>query len=148
MLTEDDVVLAVCDWLTNTGWTILSRALATERGDDVVARNHTRTLRVEAKGGGSSKEGTRRYGKEFTLGQCQINVAMATLRAMKVASARTDVAAVAFPDTANYRRVVEPVLPALTDAAITVLLVSPEKNVQPLPGPASGRQDTSHPFHP
>lgn len=129
MLTEDDVVLAVCDSLATTGWRIVSRAFATERGDDIVAERQGRLLRVEAKGGGSSKEGTRRFGKEFTLGQCQINVGMAVLRALKVASAGTEDAAVAFPDTSNYRRVVEPVLPALAAASVSVFLVSPDRQV-------------------
>lgn len=130
MLTENDVVLAVCADLERSGWTIISRALTTERGDDIVAeRQGTRHI-VEAKGGGSSKEGTRRFGQEFTLSQCQICVAKASLRAMKVISADDGTqAAIAFPDTTNFRRVVEPVLPALRTLGITVYLVRPDHSV-------------------
>jgi hypothetical protein len=110
----------------------VSRALATDRGDDIVAERPRQVLRVEAKGGGSSKEGSRRYGQEFTLGQCQINVGMAVLRSLKVTSTRVEQAAVAFPDTMNYRRVVEPILPAMAGASITVYLVDPDRTVRAL----------------
>ena len=133
MLTEDQVVLAVCAYLERSGWTVVSRALATERGDDIVAERGGNRHIVEAKGGGSSKEGTRRFGKEFSLGQCQVNVGMASLRAMRVASAEDGTqAAIAFPDSANYRRVLEPVLAALRRINVTVYLVSSDLAVNTL----------------
>jgi aspartate carbamoyltransferase catalytic subunit len=42
--------------------------------------------------------------------------------------------AAAFPDAANYRRVVESVIPALTAAAVSVYLVAPDEGVTILSG--------------
>ena len=132
MLREDDVVDAICEWLVGRGWVIVSRALATQRGDDIIAERGGRILRVEAKGGGSSKEGTRRFGKEFTLGQCQVSVGMAILRALRFVSEGETEGAVALPNTGNFRRVVEPVLPAVERAGIAVLLVDERGQVEAL----------------
>lgn len=128
MLYEDHVVDAVCAHLALDGWTIESFAHAHQRGDDIVATRGPQTLRVEAKGGGSSKEGTKRFGEHFTLGQCDISASKATFRALRVVSAG-DIAAVAFPDTGNYRRVLGPVLPALAVQGITVYLVKEDRSV-------------------
>lgn len=123
MLTEDQVVDAVRAHLEAQGWVIESFAHAHQRGDDIVAARANRTLRVEAKGGGSSKPGTNRYGQPFTLQQSRTAAAKATFRALGVVSNGDD-AGIAFPDTANYRRVLDPVRPALTNQSITVFLVA------------------------
>jgi hypothetical protein len=133
VLYEDDVVDAVCVHLQASGWIIQSFARAHQRGDDIVATRDARTLRVEAKGGGSSKPGTKRFGKQFSLGQCGISASQATFRALGVVSAG-DEGAVAFPDTADYRRVLGPVLPALARAHITVYMVAEDHSVTPLSG--------------
>lgn len=112
VLTEDQVVNAVRGHLEAAGWVIESYAHAHQRGDDIVAVQHGRRLRIEAEGGGSSKPGTNRYGQAFTLGQCDISASKATFRALGAVS-DGDEAGIAFPDTANYRRVLGPVLPAL-----------------------------------
>jgi hypothetical protein len=58
---------------------------------------------------GRSKAGTNRFGKPFTLGQCKVSASKATFLALGVVSVG-DEGAVAFPHTANYRRVMTPVL--------------------------------------
>jgi hypothetical protein len=131
MLYEDHVVDAVCAHLETEGWTIKSRAYAHQRGDDIVATRDGAILRVEAKGGGSSKEGTKRYGEPFKLGQCHTSACKASFRALGVVSAGEQ-AAVAFPDTPNYRRVLGPVMPALIAQAITVYLVGEDRSVTTL----------------
>lgn len=130
MLTEDQVVNAVSASLERNGWTIRSRALAHQRGDDIVATCRDKTLVVEAKGGGSSKPGTKRYGLEFTRGQCHINVGMAVLRALRVTAAGRAAAGVAFPDTPHYRRELDAVRSALERLQIQVWLVAPNLDVR------------------
>ena len=96
MLYEDHVVDAVRDHLKALGRTIESVAYAHQHGDDIVASSGQRTLRIEAKGEGSSKAGTNRFNKPFTLGQCKVSASKATFRALGVVSAG-DEGAVAFP---------------------------------------------------
>ena len=69
VLTEDQVIDAVRDYLVRRSWRIVARATAVQRGDDLVAEREGERLVVEAKGAGSSKVGTARYGKTFNKGQ-------------------------------------------------------------------------------
>ena len=123
MLTEDEVVDAVCRELQARGWEIVRRATASQRGDDIVAARGEDRLVIEAKGAGSSKEGTRRYGKEFNSGQVFDHVAKAILKALRVVSAGESLAGVALPDNENHRREVEQVSRALTELGIAVFWV-------------------------
>lgn len=86
-LYEDDVVHAVMAHLESEGWTIDSFALSHQHGDDIVASRGDQRLVIEAKGDGSSKSTTARFGKTFTRNQVKTHVAVAVVRAMGVASA-------------------------------------------------------------
>ncbi len=123
MLTEDAVVDAVAGHLEREGWSVESRVLAVQQGDDLVVTRAGRRMLVEAKGEGSSKPGTRRYGQAFDRGQVHDHVAKAVLRAMRAVSAG-DVGAVALPDNADHRREVERVAPALGRLGVVVYWVS------------------------
>jgi HJR/Mrr/RecB family endonuclease len=65
VLTEDAVMNALCDYLTADGWKIVLKATPDQRGTDVVATRAGVRMEVEAKGEGSSKTHTRRYGQQF-----------------------------------------------------------------------------------
>ena len=98
MLTEDDIIDAVRDHLIRHGWNIVARATATQRGYDLVAERGGRRLIVEAKGEGSSKESSARYGQSFNKGQVFDHVAKAILKALRVAVSGANGAAIAVPD--------------------------------------------------
>jgi hypothetical protein len=129
MLTEDQVVDAVCRTLTERGYAITTRATSKQHGHDVVAEKDGVSNVIEAKGAGSSKEGTARYGSEFNSNQVFDHVAKAVLKAMRVVSLGEGRAGVAFPDNANHRRQVEQVTQALSDAGIGVFWVSESGDV-------------------
>lgn len=129
MLYEDDVVDAVCTYLEAGGWRIESRAHAHQHGDDIVAMRGDERCVVEAKGAGSSKVGTRRYGSAFDRGQVKSHVGVAILRALGVASAGTALSAVAFPDDRNHRDIAGRILPALAAAGVGVFWVDDDHNV-------------------
>lgn len=129
MLYEDDVVNAVVAHLRADGWEIVSTALATQPGDDIVATRHGERLIVEAKGQGSSKAHTSRYGQSFDSGQVLTHVSVAILRALHVASAGTSTAAVALPADAAHRRRVDPALPALSKVGVIVFWVEQDGGV-------------------
>jgi Holliday junction resolvase-like predicted endonuclease len=57
ILTEDQVVDAVCRTLESDGYSIAQRALATQHGYDIVARKNGVELIIEAKG---AREARRR----------------------------------------------------------------------------------------
>ena len=130
VLTEDAVIDAVCRHLVADRWEIVSRATATEHGVDIVATREGARLEVEAKGAGSSKPYTARYGQVFNRGQVFDHVAKAVLKALRVASAGNARAAIAFPDNGDHRAEVELVRVALQRAGIIVFWVSEEGTVR------------------
>ncbi|MEL6439548.1 MAG: hypothetical protein AAFQ80_09875 [Cyanobacteria bacterium J06621_8] len=86
MLYEDDVIEAVCTYLKDQDFTILSKCATTEKGDDMIAEHPfgKYNLYIEAKGETSSKEGTNRYGMLFKGSQMLDHVAKAFYRAAKM----------------------------------------------------------------
>jgi len=130
VLTEDQVVDAVCRALVRDGYSIERQALATQRGFDIVARRDDAKLVIEAKGAGSSKERTARYGKEFNSNQVFDHVAKAVLKALRVTSSGSAQAAIALPDNASHRREIELVAPALRRADVTVFWVGDDAKVR------------------
>lgn len=124
MLTEDDVVESVCAFLTSNGYEIVTRATAMQRGHDVVALKDAVQVIVEAKGEGSSKSSTARFGQTFSKNQVFSHVAKAILKALRVVSAGDARAAVAFPDDPNHRAEVALVSQALRSAGIGVFWVT------------------------
>ncbi len=129
MLYEDDVVDAVCAHLKADGWQIESVAHAHQHGDDIVAVRGDERLVVEAKGAGSSKEGTRRFGQPFNGGQVKTHVGVAVLRALGVASEGAAFAAVALPDNEHHRRIAGRAAPALTKAGVGIFWVDETHHV-------------------
>jgi hypothetical protein len=129
MLFEDDVVAAVVDHWRADGWTIVSTALATQHGDDIVATRDGVRLVVEAKGEGSSKPYTKRYGSTFTPRQAYTHVSVAVLRTLRVVSEGTSTAAIALPADAAHRREVDRVQSALSRLGIRVFWVDQERGV-------------------
>jgi Holliday junction resolvase-like predicted endonuclease len=124
MLTEDQIVDAVCRDLVKHGYTIVTRATAIQHGEDIVATKDAERGTIEAKGASSSKEGTARYGKPFSKGQVFDHVAKAVLKALRVVAATDGRAGVALPDDVNHRREIEQVAGVLRQAGVGVFWVS------------------------
>jgi hypothetical protein len=129
MLTEDDVTDAVQTHLCALGWTVLSRVYAHQRGDDLVVERDGHRLVIEAKGEGSSKPGTARYGSTFDSGQVFSHVAKAVLKGLRAASTGSAWGAIALPDTEYHREEVALVQPALSLAGVGVFWVSADGTV-------------------
>ncbi len=129
VLYEDQVVQAVCAALEGAGWNIVSRAFAHQHGDDIVAERGAERLVVEAKGAGSSKKGTRRFGLEFNRGQVRSHVGVAVLRALAVASRGTSLAAIALPDNTQHRDIAGSAATALSRAGIGIFWVAEDGSV-------------------
>jgi Holliday junction resolvase-like predicted endonuclease len=105
MLTEDDVVEAVCQHLQASGYRILSRCATTQRGEDIVAEHPSGvTLRVEAKGETSSKSVTKRFGKPFDNAQANNHVAKAFYAAAEMLGAHGGRVALGFSGDAAAPR--------------------------------------------
>lgn len=131
-LYEDDVVRAVMVHLEAEGWTIDSFALSHQHGDDIVASRGVQRLVIEAKGDGSSKSSTARFGKPFTRNQVKTHVAVAVVRAMRVACSGVARAAVALPGSEFHRVEIDRIAPALQQLGVQVFWVAPDLSVEVL----------------
>lgn len=129
MLTEDDVIDAVTSHLSARGWQEVTRARATQTGYDLVVERGRTRLIVEAKGAGSSKAHSARYGPPFNRRQVRARVANAVLKALRVVSSDGPRAAVALPDNEHHRREIDQVARALRDMKIGVFWVNAEGDV-------------------
>jgi hypothetical protein len=129
MLTEDVVIRALREHLAADGWQIVSWSAPDQHGTDLVAVRDGTRLEVEAKGGGSSKPHTARYGQPFSTAQVRVHVGEAVLTALRVVATGTARAAVAFPDTPRHRSQAGPVEQVLHRLGITVYWVREDGSV-------------------
>ena len=111
MLSEPEVIDAVCAKLVTQGYRILQQLGTTQHGVDIVAVKQTtptRELYLEAKGATSSKKNSKRFGQPFGNDQIPDHVATAFYQVAKVLSnKRQDKveirAGIALPDTQKHR---------------------------------------------
>jgi hypothetical protein len=129
ILTEDQVIDAVSVYLETQSWRIVSRATAIQHGDDLVAERRDERLVIEAKGAGSSKIGTARYGKTFSSGQVFDHVAKAVLKALRVVTEGSALAGIALPGDNAHRAEIARVGDALAQLQIAVFWVSTDRLV-------------------
>jgi Holliday junction resolvase-like predicted endonuclease len=130
MLTESQVINAVCRHLGRNGWRIVSRCTESERGDDIVAEHRasgTRVL-VEAKGETSSKKHTNRFGMAFNSRQVSSHVSRAFFRAARTVGTRMR-GAIALPLTDLHIDRISSVEPALRRLRLEVFWVDSKGRV-------------------
>jgi Holliday junction resolvase-like predicted endonuclease len=70
ILTEDQVVDAVCRTLASAGYSIAQRALATQHGYDIVARKDGIDLIIEAKARGARRRALPATASSSTRTRC------------------------------------------------------------------------------
>ena len=131
MLSEDDVVSAVCDYLKKNGYHVVSSCTTKQQGVDVVAENQSSKsmLRVEAKGETSNDPTSARFGKPFDNAQVHSHVAGAFHAAAAMLSDNGDRVAMAFPDTPLHRRYVERIGEAIRRLDLAVFWVGAGRDV-------------------
>ena len=133
LLTENDVVEAVCRHLEANGMAIISRCSTKEQGYDIVARypDTNRRLIVEAKGATSARADSARFEQGFSRNQIRSHVARAfysAAAALQRENGNAD-AAITFPDTSNHRRFVDAIARSLDVLGIKVFWVQEDGNV-------------------
>lgn len=129
MLTEERVIQAVCRVLETHSYKIVGTSSASQHGDDIVAQRAGERLVIEAKGAGSSKPATARYGQEFTGAQVFDHVAKAVLKALREVAKGTARPGVALPDNKHHRNEIRQVQAALEQAGIGVFWVDDDESV-------------------
>jgi hypothetical protein len=85
---------------------------------------------VEAKGAGSSKATTKRYGQLFTGNQVGSHIGVAAVRALRRVSSGIDYPTLVFPDNRHHRDRVNAISPALAQLRIGIFWVSDNHEVK------------------
>jgi hypothetical protein len=135
MLTENDIVHVLANYLRRHGYRIDHQRSTRERGIDIEAteKRTGRRLLVEAKGATSSKAGTHRYNRPFTRNQAGSHVAVALYCAARLrqefAEERPKIA-LAFPDDEVHSQLIERISTSLRDLKIAVYFVSKDRDVR------------------
>jgi hypothetical protein len=136
MLTENDIVRLLKDYLDKNGYKVQQALTTTEKGIDIIAVNlqTSERLYIEAKGETSSKDTSNRFGKPFTNNQIKNHIAKAILASIKVlASNISDKnvrVAIALPLTKGHQKEIETIKNILTSWGIKIYLVDIEKTIE------------------
>ena len=135
MLTEEHVIEAVCDYLSDRGYVIDQQCRTTQHGIDIIATQASSgvTLRVEAKGETSNRKGSRRFGKGFNRGQSRIHVAAALYAAIATKDAHlapNDRVGIALPSTNHHREFISRIEPTLKMLGIAMFWVGSDRQVE------------------
>ena len=135
MLTENDIIDAVCDYLVADGYKILERRYTDQKGIDIVARHPQAAgrLLIEAKSETSSDPRTKRYGKPFDDAQVGVHVAEAFRTAAKLQAetqGMEDSVGIALPQTSLHQKHLSGIKSALDSLGIVVYFVQPDRSVK------------------
>ncbi len=130
MLSENQVIEAVCLYLRSHGYRIDQRLTTKQRGHDIIASKDAGNrieLHIEAKGETSDRIGSARHGKGFNSAQVIDHVAAAFYcAAAMLESAGADSAVragIALPDTKLHRKQISRVSGAISMLQIAVFFV-------------------------
>jgi len=134
LLNENDIISAICDYLERIeGYVIVQKLGTTQKGIDIIAKHPEQPgrLLIEAKGGTSSRDGSNRYGKEYTETQVfdRVSKGFFTVTKMLVECKDNDDVALACPDTVTFRKYLNQIKPALDKLGIKVFLVKEDRTV-------------------
>lgn len=128
MLTENDVVNTLTQYLISAGYQIRQNLSTKEKGVDVIAENGLEVLYVEAKGETSSLQNSKRYGRPFNKNQIKTHISVAILASLQIISklpsrAKTRVV-IALPDTPEQRLVINQISSTLKRLELRIYWVS------------------------
>ena len=125
LLGEMTVIESVGDYLETLGYVVTSKVgSVSEHGVDIVAQAPRTKVRlnVEAKGQTSSKSETNRFGKEFTRNQKRDHLGKALLKSCEFVQ-KDEAAAIALPNDAVDRQLIDSITTAIDRLGIAVFLV-------------------------
>jgi hypothetical protein len=124
-------VEAVCAYLVRHGWTIEQRLTTTQTGIDIIASCSEGRLLIEAKGGTSSRDGSARFGKEYTATQAFDRVTKGLLTGFELMERANlgENVGLAFPNDPYFVRYVARVKTALAKTGLRVFWVNRDRTV-------------------
>ena len=132
MLNENDVVRFVSIFLQDHGYVINQSCSTSQRGIDIEAKHPDKgQCFVEAKGATSSKEGTKRYGKEFNKSQIKTHIGVSLIKSFQTLQQYSSAEVIiALPDNLDHREVIDLMKTPIQRSGIQVYLVNDDGSVE------------------
>ena len=113
MITENEVVESVSSKLEEIGFKIISKSNTVQKGIDIYAINDEFEIMIEAKGGTTSKN-TSKKGEPFDSSQVKNHISVAILKAMQLKQKNSTARiGIALPNDNKHRKVVDTVRKSL-----------------------------------
>ncbi|WBW95259.1 hypothetical protein [Oceanirhabdus sp. W0125-5] len=129
--TENEVINAVVSKLKSFHFKVLSTCNTKERGIDIISEKDNYKLLIEAKGGTSSKENTKKYGVPFDRNQAKTHISVAILKTMELITKYKDqpeyIFGIALPYEKNHLEFIERVKYTLNELGIVIFWVKREE---------------------
>ncbi len=139
MLTENEIIEAVAQFLIGKGYAIEHVSTTLQQGDDIIAY-HSQTgirLYIEAKGETSAQSASARYGKPFNRNQVLSHVSRAFYRAATMRQKDTPDewrrVAIALPANALHKEYIAAIQAALARLEIALFWVDSQQVVTVVP---------------
>jgi len=131
MLTENQIVKKVTEFLKRKGYKIKQSLNTTQKGIDIIAQNNSEEIYIEAKGETSSLKNSKRYGEPFNKNQVKIHISAALLATIKVISKKPSgdktKTGIALPDNNEHRSIIHEIKPILKKLDIQIFWVDNTK---------------------
>lgn len=113
MITENEVVDSVVNKLKEMGFKIISQSKASQKGIDIYAKNDEIEIMIEAKGGTTSKN-TSKKGEPFDSSQVKNHISVAILKAMQLKQENNlAIIGIALPNDKKHRKVIDTIRKSL-----------------------------------
>ena len=131
MLTENDIIKAVCKHLQLQGYSQISSKNTKQHGIDIEAtRPDGSKFYIEAKGETSSNTKSKRFGKPFKNSQALDHVAKAIYAALKMNESKESTVkiGIALPLETNHQKRIESIKHTIKDLGIIIFWV--DKNLK------------------
>jgi len=132
MLTENKIIEYTSIYLENNGYKIIGIKDTTKKGIDIEAIHPKKgKCFVEAKGETSSKKGTKRYGKPFTISQIKTHIGVALLKTFQIKQeSEISNVLIALPFEENHKKIINSIMSCLIKTNIKILYVKENGDVE------------------
>ena len=123
MITENQVVDALCKHLETEGWEIIQSLDTNTKGFDIVAKKLNQKLYIEAKGGTTSKD-TNRKGLPFDRKQAKSHIGQSLWKSGEAMTLHPEAMfGVAFPKEKNHKELVSKITNIFINSKIEIFWV-------------------------
>jgi len=125
VLTENDVVKYVCEYLQDNDYRIEQKLTTSQTGVDIIAQNQNgQKIYIEAKGATSSKKSSSRFGKEFNTSQVKSHIGVALVATFKLKQQFQNAEVViALPGNDTHKNLISSMREPLLKSGVSIFFV-------------------------